>query len=35
MKHRWLALTRRSKEELEQAVDHVFANFGEKFKMEF
>ena len=35
MKHRWLALKRRSKEELEQAVDHVFANFGGKFKMEF
>jgi transposase len=35
MKHRWLALQRRSKEELEQAVDHVFANFGGKFKMEF
>ena len=35
MKHRWLALKRRSKEELEQAVDHVFANFGGLFKMEF
>lgn len=35
MKHRWLALKRRSKEELEQAVDHVFANFGTKFKMDF
>ena len=35
MKHRWLALKRRSKEELEQAVDHVFANFGGQFKMEF
>lgn len=35
MKHRWLALKRRSKEELEQAVDHVFANFGTQFKMDF
>jgi hypothetical protein len=26
---------RRSKEELEQAVAHVFANFGTQFKMEF
>ncbi|MBS3998298.1 MAG: transposase [Hydrogenophaga sp.] len=30
-----LALKRRSKEELEQAVDHVFANFGGQFKIEF
>lgn len=35
MKHRWLAFKRRSKEELEQAVDHVFANFGGQFKMDF
>jgi len=35
MKHRWMALTRRTKEELEQAVDHVLANFGGQFKMEF
>ena len=35
MKHRWMALTRRTKEELEQAVDHVLANFGTQFKMTF
>ena len=35
MKHRWLALKRRSKEKLEQAVDHAFAKFGGKFKMVF
>jgi hypothetical protein len=35
MRHHWLALKRRSKEELEQAVAHVFANFGTQFKMEF
>jgi hypothetical protein len=33
MAHVWCK--RRSKEELEQAVDHVFANFGGKFKMDF
>lgn len=35
MKHRWLAFKRRTKEELEQDVDHVFANFGGQFKMTF
>ncbi|WP_439112890.1 transposase [Hydrogenophaga sp.] len=35
IKPRWLALRRRSKEELEQAVAPVFANFGRKFKMAF
>jgi hypothetical protein len=29
------ALTRRTKAELVQAVDHVLANFGSQFKMEF
>jgi hypothetical protein len=35
IKHRWMALTWRTKEEMEQAVDHVLANFGDQFKMEF
>jgi transposase len=35
MKHRWMALKRRTKEELEKTVDHVLANFGGQFKMEF
>lgn len=35
MKHRWLAVKRRTKEALEQAIDHVFAHFGSQFKMEF
>jgi hypothetical protein len=33
MKHRWIALTRRTKEDLEQPVDHVLANIGGQFKM--
>jgi transposase len=35
MKYRWMALTRRTKEELEQAVDHILTNFGAEFKMKF
>jgi transposase len=35
MKHRWMALTRRTKEELEQAVDRVLASFSDEFKMKF
>ena len=35
MKHRWLEVKRRTKEELERAVDHVFAHFGSQFRMEF
>jgi transposase len=35
MKHRWPAVKRRSKEELEQAIDHVFWHFGSQFRMEF
>jgi transposase len=35
MKHRWMALTRRTKEELEQAVDYILTNFGAEFKMKF
>jgi transposase len=35
MKHHWMALIHRTKAELEQAVDHVLANFGGQFKMEF
>jgi hypothetical protein len=34
-KQRWMALTRRTKEEMEQAVDHVLVNFGGEFKMKF
>lgn len=35
MKHRWLALKRRTEEELERAIEHVFENFGRQFRMEF
>ena len=35
MKHRWMALARSTKAQLEQAVDHVLAHFGTQFKMEF
>jgi hypothetical protein len=35
MKHRWMALARRTKAELEQAVDHILTNFGAEFKMKF
>ena len=35
MKHRWLAAKRRTEEELERAVEHVFAHLGSQFKMEF
>ena len=35
MKHRWLAVKRLTKEELERAIDHVFAHFGSQFRMEF
>ena len=35
MKHHWLALKRRTEAELEQAIDHVFENFGTQFKMDF
>ena len=35
MKHRWIALTRRTKEAVEQAVDHVLDNFGGQFKVDF
>jgi len=35
MKHRWMALTRRTKVELEQTVNHLLAHFGSQFKMAF
>lgn len=35
MKHRWMALTRRTKAELEHTVNHILDNFGSLFKMEF
>lgn len=35
MKHRWLAAKRRTEEELERAVEHVFEHFGSQFRMEF
>ena len=35
MKHRWLDVKRRTQEELERAVEHVFENFGSQFKMNF
>ena len=35
MKHRWMALARRTKVEMEQAVDHVFTRFGGQLKMNF
>mgnify|MGYP001180981408 CR=1 FL=1 len=35
MKHRWLAVKRRTEEELERAVEHVFEHFGSQFRMEF
>jgi transposase len=35
MKHRWMALTRRTKDELEQTVNHILTNFGSQFKMTF
>ena len=35
MKHRWMALTRRTKEELQQTVNHILDNFGGQFKMAF
>ena len=35
MKHRWLAVKRRTEAELEWAVEHVFEYFGSKFKMNF
>jgi hypothetical protein len=34
MKHRWMALTWRTKEQLGRAVNHVFANFGGQFKID-
>jgi ribosomal protein L20A (L18A) len=30
-----MEVKRRTKEELERAVEHVFAHFGSQFKMEF
>jgi hypothetical protein len=30
-----MALARRTKAELEQAVDHILTNFGAEFKMKF
>jgi len=35
VEHRCMALTRRTKKELEQAMNHALANFGGQFKMEF
>lgn len=35
MKHRWLAVKRRTVEELERSVEHVFEHFGSQFKMDF
>ena len=35
MKQRWMALTRRTKDELEQTVNHILTNFGSQFKMAF
>ena len=35
MKRRWMEVKRRTKEELERAVEHVFEHFGGQFKMEF
>ena len=35
MKHRWMEAKRRTQEELERAVEHVFEHFGSQFKMEF
>lgn len=35
MKPRGMALKRRTKEALEQAVDHVLSNFGGQFKVDF
>jgi transposase len=35
MKHRWMALTRRTKVELEHTVNHILTNFGSEFKMAF
>ncbi len=35
MKHRWMALTRRTKIELEHTVNHILTNFGSQFQMAF
>jgi transposase len=35
MKRRWMALTRRTKVELEQTVNHILTHFGSQFKMAF
>lgn len=35
IKHRWLAAKRRTEEELERAIEHVFEHFGRQFKMKF
>ena len=35
MKQRWMALTRRTKVELEQTVNHILTNFGSQFQMAF
>ncbi len=35
MKHRWMEVKRRTKEELERAVEQVFEHFGSQFKMDF
>ena len=35
MKHRWMEVKRRTQEELERAVEHIFEHFGSQFKMEF
>ena len=34
MKHRWLETKRRTEEELERAIKHVFKHFGSQFKMD-
>ena len=35
MKHRWMEVKRRTKEELENTVRSVLTNFGSQFKMAF
>jgi transposase len=35
MKYRWLAAKRRTEDELERAIEHVFEHFGRQFKMKF
>jgi transposase len=35
IKHRWMALTRRTKVDLEQTVNHILTNFGSQSKMAF